>query len=126
MGQTRAQWCARLGTTFTAPVDPHAYRIAARGNFQGRAREVHINCKELNSVITGTRWASRARRTRRCRLLLQSDSAVVVGALRKGRSSKPGLLVQLRRLAALTLAERIALVGRYVPTDRNMADSPSR
>ena len=115
-----------LGTTFTAPIDPHAYRVAARGNFQGHARGSHINCKELTAVITAARWASRARRTRRCRLVLQSDSAVVVGALRKGRSSKPGLLVRLRRLAAITLAERITLVGRYVPTDRNMADSPSR
>ena len=34
--------------------------------------------------------------------------------------------MRLRRLAAITLAERITLVGRYVPTDRNMADSPSR
>ena len=51
---------------------------------------------------------------------------MVIGALRKGRSSKPGLLSRLRRLAAITLAERITLVGRYVPTERNMADQPSR
>ena len=115
-----------LGTLFTAPVEPKAFRIAARGLFQGRERDAHINCKEASAVLTGVRWAARAPRTRRCRLVLQSDSAVVVGALRKGRSSKPGLLRRLRRLAALTLAERITLVGRHVSTERNMADSPSR
>ena len=86
-------------------------------------RQYQLICKR---VFIGGRWASRARHIRRCRLVLQSDSAVVVGALRKGRSSEPELLVRLRRLAALTPAERITLVGRYVPTDRNMADSPPR
>ena len=113
-------------TLFTAPVEPTAYRIAARGLFQGRERDAHINVKEASAVLTGVRWAARAPRTRRCRLVLQSDSAVVVGALRKGRSSKPGLLRRLRRLAAITLAERITLASRHVSTDRNMADSPSR
>ena len=115
-----------LGAAFLPPSEPAQYRIAARGLFQGKVRDAHINTKELASVLTGVRWASRAPRTRRCRLVLQSDSSVVVSAMRKGRSSKPGLLSRLRRLAAITLAERITLVARHVPTDRNMADAPSR
>ena len=84
-----------LGTGFSPPSEPAEYRIAARGTFQGKVRDAHINPKELAAVLTGVRWASRAPRTRRCRLVLQSDSAVVVSAVRKGRSSKPGLLSRL-------------------------------
>ena len=84
-----------LGAAFSPPSEPAEYRIAARGTFQGKVRDAHINPKELAAVLTGVRWASRAPRTRRCRLVLQSDSAVVVSAVRKGRSSKPGLLSRL-------------------------------
>ena len=128
LASTSSSWKVdgALGAAFSAPVDPAKYHIAARGNFQGKNREAHINTKELAAALTGVRWACRAPRTRRCRLVLQSDSSVVVSAMRKGRSSKPGLLNRLRRLAALTLAERITLVARHVPTDRNMADAPSR
>ena len=72
------------------------------------------------------RWACRAPRTRRCRLILQSDNGDTVCRLRKGRSSRPGPLRHCRRLAAITLADRIAVEARHVRTDRNMADQPSR
>ena len=49
-----------------------------------------------------------------------------IGALRKGRSSKRPLLRHCRRLAALTLSERLALEGRWTPTSKNFADGPSR
>ncbi len=106
-----------LGAEFSAPVDPAQYSLAAWGILHG---------KKLTAVLNGVQWTSRAPRTRRCRLVLQGDSAVAALAVRKGRSSKPRLLSRLRRLAAVTLAERITLVARRVPTDRNMADAPSR
>ena len=74
--------------------------------------------------MDAVRWAARLPGTRQCRLVLQSDSTAAVGALRKGRSSRR-LLLHCRRLAAIKLAERIALEGRWIPTTRNFADGPS-
>jgi len=111
---------------FEASAAPEDYRVAVRERFGSRASRQHINAKELHMVVTAVRWAARAPRTRGCRLVLQTDSAVAVGIVRKGRSSKPGLLRHARRLAAFTLAERLELVPRWTPTSRNMADAPSR
>jgi integrase len=122
------EWAVQttMAAQFEAPTDPGAYRVAVRRRFQGHEISEHINRKELGAVVTAVRWASRAPCSRRCRLVLQADSAVAVGVLRKGRSSRPGLLYHARRLAALTLAHRISLVPRWISTEKNMADRPSR
>ena len=115
-----------LAADFRAPTDPRAWRVAVRRRYSRGARAQHINAKEAGAVVDAVRWAVRARRTRACRLVVQSDSAVGVGALQKGRSSRPGLLQHCRRLAAVTLAERVCLEMRWVSTTANMADKPSR
>ena len=115
-----------MAASFEAPLDPGAYRVAVRRRFPAQEAAEHINAKELGAVVTAVRWASRAPCSRQCRLVLQADSAVAVGVLRKGRSSRPRLLYHARRLAALTLAHRITLTPRWISTERNMADAPSR
>ena len=85
---------------FVPSVNPNDFKVAIKSQFSANMRARHINEKELNAVVSAVRWASRSARTRNCRLVLQSDSAVSVAILRKGRSSKPGLLRQTRRLAA--------------------------
>ena len=59
-------------------------------------------------------------------MIVQTDSAVAAGVVRKGQSSKRALKGIARRLAATCIAERLELIGRWIPTDRNMADQPSR
>ena len=117
---------ARAVAAFDASVDPSDWKVAVQRTYGHHYRSKHINVKEAAAIVDGVRWASRTSRFRRCRLVLQSDSAVAVGALRKGRSSAPELLRQCRRLAAVTLASALALELRWLPTDRNMADRPSR
>ena len=68
------------------------------------------------------RWAVRSLHTRSCRIVLQSDSTVAVGALRKGRSSRHPLLRHCRRLTALTLAEQLTVEARWLPTTTNFAE----
>ena len=68
------------------------------------------------------RWAVRSLHTRSCRIVLQSDSTVAVGALRKGRSSRHALLRHCRRLTALTLAEQLTVEARWLPTTTNFAE----
>ena len=123
-----AKWSAEadLAAAFDAPLEPAAWRIAWQRTYPAgsTAGAAEINTKELRALADGVRWASRAPRTRRCRLVVQSDNADTVCWVRKGRSSKPGPLRQCRRLAAMTLAEAIAVEGRWVATSKNMADQP--
>ena len=114
---------ATLAAAFEAPVDADAWKIAARRQYR---KEQHINEKEADSAVTGVRWAARSPHTRNCRLVLMSDSTAVVGAFRKGRSNRPGMLRQCRRLAAICLAEAISVEMRHIPSERNMSDQPSR
>ena len=111
---------------FEAPLDPAAWRVAVRRRLRGPARLAHINDKELGATVDAVRWAVRSPATRRCRIVLQSDSTAAVGALRKGRSSRRPLLRHCRRLAALTLAEQLTVEARWTPTTKNFADGPSR
>jgi hypothetical protein len=60
------------------------------------------------------------------RVLVLSDSQVVIGAVTKGRSSSPQLLRRLRTVSALVLAGGIRLSVRWVPSEFNPADGPSR
>ena len=59
-------------------------------------------------------------------MLVVTDSQVVLGCFRKGRSSNPGLLYLSRRLAGFLLGYNVRLAIRYVPSELNMADGPSR
>ena len=55
-----------------------------------------------------------------------TDSQVVVGALGKGRASSHQLLRLCRMAAAVQLACGIRLYLRWVPSESNVADGPSR
>ena len=112
-----------LAAAFDAPTDPASWHVAVRRSFPAGG---HINEKELAAVVDGVRWAARGPRGRGCRLVVEADSAVAVGIVRKGRSSRPRLRRSCLRLAAITLAERITVEARWVSTSKNMADQPSR
>jgi hypothetical protein len=86
----------------------------------------HINVLELRAVHTAVRWVISSPASISTRLLLLSDSSVCVFSLLKGRSSSLQLLPRLRTIAALLLAAGLSLVPRWVPTDLNPADGPSR
>ncbi len=86
----------------------------------------HINTLELAALIAGVRWQVSSPQAVGKRLLALCDSTVVVGAVSKGRSSSPSLRVGCRRLAAWLLASGTRLYVRWLPTDQNPADAPSR
>ena len=89
-------------------------------------KEEHINVLELRAICTAVRWVMSFRRSIGSRVLLLSDSQVVVGAVTKGRSSSPQLLRRLRTLCALVLAGGLRLSLCWVPSELNPADEPSR
>ena len=81
-------------------------------------RPEHINCLEATALRTGVRWARSHPSAVDCRLLVISDSAVVVSATAKGRSSSPALLANCRFTAALLLSAGLRLSVRWVPRPR--------
>jgi hypothetical protein len=89
-------------------------------------RTEHINVLECRALTTAVRWCLSHPLSTDRRLLLLSDSGVVVGAVRKGRSSSQPLLRRLRQLSALLLASGLRLRVCWVPTDQNPADAASR
>jgi hypothetical protein len=86
----------------------------------------HNDVTEARTAVWAVRRAARSMRNWGRRLLVMSDSAVTIGAFTRGRSSSPGLLRQCRRLAGLVLGLGMAVTFRYVRTDKNNADGPSR
>ena len=88
--------------------------------------EEHNNITEARTGLWAVRRAARSMKHWGKRMLIFTDSLVTLGAFTKGRSSSWGLLRQCRKLAAFTLGLGMSFSWRYVPTDLNMADGPSR
>jgi hypothetical protein len=86
----------------------------------------HINSLELRAINTAARWAVKSPLSVSSRLLVFSDSQVAVFASIKGRSSSHLLLRRLRSLAACLLASGLRLLLRWIPSECNPADGPSR
>jgi hypothetical protein len=86
----------------------------------------HINQFELRATSTALRRALSSPSSTRHRILLLSDSQVAVGALSKGRTSAPHLLRRLRPITAALLASGVQLYARWIPSELNPADGPSR
>ena len=78
-------WSAQrsLSAAFDAPTTAAAWKVAFRSRYNSGPEDVyvrevdqHINVKEAAAIVKAARWAFRSRRTRHCRLVVQSDSAV--------------------------------------------------
>lgn len=86
----------------------------------------HINTLELNAVLVALRWLLSFRASVNKRVLMLGDSQVVVHALSKGRTSAPTLFLPLRRLSCFVLASGLRVSYRWIPSEFNPADGPSR
>ena len=95
--------------------------------YMGKWRQKeHTNINELRAVVGLLRHLARSRKYWNQRLLLLCDSLVAIGALSKGRSSCAALLRLCRQAAAHMVAFGFLLYGRYVASEVNCADGPSR
>jgi hypothetical protein len=86
----------------------------------------HTNVQEFRTIALLGRKLSLDHRCWGTRVLVFSDSQAALGCLAKGRSSRPGMLRISRQIAALALGLGIRLIGRYVRSELNYADGPSR
>jgi hypothetical protein len=89
-------------------------------------RKEHINVLEATALRTAIRWIHSRSLSSGRRLLVLSDSAVVVMSHSKGRSSSLALLSNCRRTSAYLLASGLHLFLRWIPSALNWADAASR
>ena len=104
-------------------LDPKRWSLLFKGTF---AQEEHNNILELRGVVAVLRHLNRSSRVWSSRVLVFTDSLVSLGALAKGRSSARQILRMCRAAAAVELACEIKLILRWVPSELNFADGPSR
>ena len=86
----------------------------------------HINILEGHAILCALRWLSRFQKYINSRMVFLCDSAVMVGALSKGRSSCRRILHLCRRIASYLLLLNIKPYWVWIPTQFNPADEPSR
>ena len=103
----------------TMPLD---WQVAFRYVFRFQK---HINVLEAQAVLI---WFKRLAKQRfqNQRVIILVDSAVVKGAVTKGRSGSRVLNKVLRQLAAICLAHNFYCELVWIPTWANPADAPSR
>jgi len=89
-------------------------------------RTEHSGAMEAHGVVLLAQWAARSADRHGARLVAAIDAQAVLGAVKKGRSSRPTFKRQVTRLAATCLAADIQLLCLWVPSAHNPADGPSR
>ena len=95
--------------------------------FKGKWQSLeHINVLELRAVELLCSWCLSKSDCLDVKLILLSDSQVVVAGLNKGRSSSRALLPIYRRLAASTLAIGLRILPFWIRSGDNPADGASR
>ena len=109
----------------TEDVDPPPRRRWKMAVQRSWRRQEHNNLLEGHTVLWAVARCARAGvREQLC--VVFTDSQVVQGAFTKGRSPSPALNRLCRRHAALCLAFGLRVVLKYVPSECNWADGPSR
>jgi hypothetical protein len=88
--------------------------------------EEHINLLEARALSTAIRWVISSPDCVGTRVIVYSDSQVIIGSVLKGRSSSPALLRRLRSIAALSMSVGLRLRMLWVPSHLNPSDGPSR
>jgi len=113
-----------IASTLTQP-NPYQFNWSTIVSSQWKYVE-HINILEVRAISTAVRWVLSFPQSIQQRIVILTDSLVSLFSISKGRSSSHHLLPRLRTLASLLLGSGNRLYLRYVPTEDNPADMPSR
>jgi len=104
-------------------IDKQAWSVAIRHKWED---DEFIHILEGRAVILALRWLGRNPSIHGTRINFFIDNTALLGALRKGRSSKWSLNQICRSVVAICLAANMVVTWWYVPSKRNPADGPSR
>lgn len=86
----------------------------------------HITEKEGHALVLAVRHLSRASSNRGKKHLVLVDNFSLSMAMCKGRACSFGLLRTTQKIAALSLACDFSIHTRWISSERNVADGPSR
>ena len=86
----------------------------------------HITVKEGRALVLAVKRLCRSSASRGHRHLILLDSFSLCMAVCKGRASSFKLLRVMQQISALSLAGGFTVRVRWVPSERNVADAPSR
>ena len=89
-------------------------------------RSEHISVLEVRSCVSAMCLNLHQPATHHKHWLMLSDSVACILSGTKGRSSKPGMCRGLRQLTACLLCCSIKLHLRWIPSELNVTDGPSR
>ena len=103
---------------------PADWRTAKMGMWQNRSE--HISLKEGRCFVLALRRLSRDRQLRGKKTLLIVDNLSLAMAVSKGRAHDYRMLRICQQVAALSLAADMLVRARWVPSEVNPADGPSR
>ena len=105
-------------------MQPSLWKTVKMGKWKYSAE--HITLKEARSLLIAVRRLSRSSEHRGKKHLVLLDNLALVFAVTKGRAHAFDLLRVLQKIAAICLAVRISLKPRWVRSEVNVADGPSR
>ena len=114
---------ARVRPTDSAWARPDRWQVEWSGTWSYKE---HINIQELRTISFLARHLGRSSKRWNQRYLVLTDSLVSLHAVTRMRSTSAPLLRQLLPIAACQLATGVRLSPRWIPTDDNPADGPSR
>ena len=123
MMRTSTSWAGAIDPPPADFFEPEAWKMGPTTSWSA---DQHIGVLEGRAAELGVKHAVRDRKRRGRRVLFFVDNQSLLGGVRKGRSSSWGMLVRCRHVAAHALFAGLRLFWRYVPTDINVADGPSR
>ena len=104
--------------------EPSQWRTQLMGRWRDTSQ--HITAKEGQALVLAVRHLSRAAHNRGKRHLVLVDSFSLSMAMCKGRACSFELLRTTQKVAALSLACNFTIRTRWISSEDNVADGPSR
>ncbi|CAK0858696.1 unnamed protein product, partial [Prorocentrum cordatum] len=129
VGRVAEKWRCHQGPSVLARVPEAVFGFDGWKTIHS-SRHTRLGCDilqyEAEALGLSIHHASRTLGAHHHRMLCLVDNLALALAVGKGRSGSPHLVRALRRLSGVTLARGLRLLVRWVPSERNVADKPSR
>lgn len=103
---------------------PTDWELALNG--QWKHTQEHITLKEARCLCLAVRRLCRTSKHRGKRHLILVDNLALAFSMGKGRSCNHGMLRVAQKIGALALAANLCLRIRWIPSELNVSDAPSR
>ncbi|CAE7708857.1 AMY1.1 [Symbiodinium sp. CCMP2592] len=118
---TRNESFEEVSTSFLNPQD---YEVVLKGRWNHT--QEHITLKEGRSLVLAVRRIARNANNQGRKHLILVDNLALAFCLGKSRAANHSMLRVAQKIGAIALAANLGLRVRWIPSERNVADGPSR